>query len=217
MAEIPCPTCGAPIAIEERAGEAEWLEARCASCAGRIRYRADSPAATASVIFDPVIEYPPGSRPKSARGGEAFSTLFHPKAAFDLEGEDAAAGEQEAAAEPPSETLRAAPGSIPPPALPAAASGAHFVILGAAPGRERIPLRSARTVFGRRDADVDLGDLAVSRRHFQVEATGREFFLRDLGSRNGTFVNGTEARYIELLDGDEVRAGTTFLVFRVGL
>jgi adenylate cyclase len=87
-------------------------------------------------------------------------------------------------------------------------------VVGGAPGRERLPLPSARTVFGRAEADVDLGDPAVSGRHFQVEAAGREFFIRDLGSRNGTFVNGRRIRYAELLPGDEVLAGSTYLVFR---
>jgi hypothetical protein len=169
-------------------GGTEWLSTRCAGCGERLRYCVDSPTTTVEVVFDAVIEYPPGSRPESLSGGDTYSTLYHPRAAFELE--DA---EEEAAP----------------------ASAAQFLVLGAAPGREPIPLRSACTVFGRKDADVDLGDPAVSRRHFQVEAAGREFFLRDLGSRNGTFVNGSHVHSTKLVDGDEVRAGSTSLVLRV--
>ncbi len=43
---------------------------------------------------------------------------------------------------------------------------------------------------------------------------GREFFVRDLSSKNGTFLNGHRVRYSELLPGDELRAGDTVLVFR---
>ena len=43
---------------------------------------------------------------------------------------------------------------------------------------------------------------------------GSEYFLRDLGSRNGTHLNGHAVRYSEILPGDEVRAGQSILVFR---
>ena len=89
-----------------------------------------------------------------------------------------------------------------------------FLILGARPGEERIRLETARTTFGRKRADVDLGDPAASAPHFQVDVMGGEFFVRDLDSRNGTFLNGHRVRYSELLPGDELRAGDTVLVFR---
>jgi hypothetical protein len=66
-----------------------------------------------------------------------------------------------------------------------------------------------------RDCDVPLGgDEYVSSRHAEilVERTGVR--VRDLQSRNGTFVNGERIRESMLTDGDRVRFGTTELVFK---
>jgi len=218
MAEIPCPTCGRPVTVDERAEENAWTTAGCAGCGERIRYCVGSPASTAQVVFDAPIEYPPGSRPEGE--GDAYSTLFHPRAALGFGGEEEWGGADEEETDGETETAGAEPGATfradtvdaAPPSLPLA--GAGFLVLGAPPGSGRIPLPSARTVFGRKGADVDLDDPAVSRRHFQVEVAGRDVFVRDLDSSNGTFVNGRRVRYAELVDGDEVRAGETFLVFR---
>ena len=90
----------------------------------------------------------------------------------------------------------------------------YFLIVGAAPGEERLPILHARTTFGRERGDIRLADKAVSSLHFQLDVVGREFFIRDLGSRNGTQLNGYPVRYNEILPGDEVRAGETVLIFR---
>ncbi len=91
---------------------------------------------------------------------------------------------------------------------------AFFLILGAPPGKERIRLERARTTFGRKRADVDLGDPTVSAFHFHIDVMGSELFVRDLDSKNGTFLNAHKVRYSELLPGDELRAGDTVLIFR---
>ncbi|MCG8462824.1 MAG: FHA domain-containing protein [Holophagales bacterium] len=91
---------------------------------------------------------------------------------------------------------------------------AYFLRVGAEAGSEHIPVRLSRTIFGRDAGDVRLGDPTVSSRHFQVDIVGNELFVRDLGSRNGTHLNGQPVRYSELLPGDEVRAVETVLVFR---
>lgn len=91
----------------------------------------------------------------------------------------------------------------------------YFLVLGAPSGRERIPIVSSRTVFGRHEGDVRLDDSAISGRHFQLDVVGKECFVRDLESRNGTYLNGHPIRYAEVLPGDEVRAGETVLVFRL--
>jgi adenylate cyclase len=45
---------------------------------------------------------------------------------------------------------------------------------------------------------------------------GREVLLRDLGSTNGTYVNGVQVGEVALKDGDVVRIGGTALTFRSG-
>lgn len=67
-----------------------------------------------------------------------------------------------------------------------------------------IPLRS-KTVIGRgNDCDLVLNEPEMSRRHAIVENTSEGLFLRDLGSANGTFVNGTSVRDTVLKPGDQI-------------
>ena len=115
--------------------------------------------------------------------------------------------------EPGTETLETDPSALPSPYLQLDVE-AYLLILGASPGQERRPLVRAKTSFGRRQADVVLEDSAVSSLHFQIEAFGKEFFLRDLESRNGTLLNGTKVRYSQLLPGDQITAGKTSMTFR---
>jgi ABC transport system ATP-binding/permease protein len=74
----------------------------------------------------------------------------------------------------------------------------------------RIPLQAARVVkIGRRpDNDVVLADLGVSKLHaeMRMSATGR-YQIFDLGSHNGTFVNGNRVNQAELTEDDIVAIG----------
>ena len=115
--------------------------------------------------------------------------------------------------EPGTETLETDPSSLPSPFLQLDVE-AYLLVLGASPGQERRPIVRAKTVFGRKTVDIVLDDPAISTEHFQIEAFGKEFFLRDLDSRNGTFLNGTKVRYSQLLPGDQVTVGKTTLIFR---
>lgn len=69
-------------------------------------------------------------------------------------------------------------------------------------------------IVGRKDAHCEIPDDGfLSRHHFLVEVDPPRCLLRDLGSRNGTRVNGQRATEIHLHDGDVVEAGhTTFHV-----
>ncbi|HKV11280.1 MAG TPA: FHA domain-containing protein, partial [Thermoanaerobaculia bacterium] len=57
-------------------------------------------------------------------------------------------------------------------------------------------------------------DPAASRQHCRVEPADGGFVLRDLGSRQGTFVNGRPIREHRLEEGDLVAVGETLLLFR---
>ena len=59
-------------------------------------------------------------------------------------------------------------------------------------------------------------DAALSRDHFLIEVQPPRCELRDLGSTNGTFVDGETVRETELHDGDTLRVGSTALVYRRG-
>jgi pSer/pThr/pTyr-binding forkhead associated (FHA) protein len=81
----------------------------------------------------------------------------------------------------------------------------------------RIPLTRAVTVLGRSgDVDVPLDDAGVSRRHAEVHVTGGRFRVVDLGSTNGTFVDGERVTTGDLRDGSTITVGRSRLVFRLG-
>lgn len=71
-------------------------------------------------------------------------------------------------------------------------------------------------VIGRApDVDFTLEDANASRRHSRVLAEGDSYAIEDLGSRNGTYVNGARVLQRQALrDGDVVRIGGTELIFR---
>ncbi|HXA59436.1 MAG TPA: DUF3662 and FHA domain-containing protein [Streptosporangiaceae bacterium] len=71
------------------------------------------------------------------------------------------------------------------------------------------------TLLGRgTDCDLRLVDPGVSRHHAEIRLEGPEIVLVDLGSTNGSFVNGQPIRRVTLTDGSRVTMGRTTLVFR---
>jgi hypothetical protein len=83
------------------------------------------------------------------------------------------------------------------------------------------PLVGAITVLGRGDdADVVLDDPGVSRQHAEIrvraEGPRLQATLHDLGSTNGTYVNGERAGAVQLDDGAAITLGRTRAVYRTG-
>ena len=98
-------------------------------------------------------------------------------------------------------TMRAAPGGQPIGSL-------------VTPGGRRVPLEVPAVSIGRLDTcDVVLDDPTVSRNHAEVRRDGEGFELVDLGSRNGTRVNGYGIVRQRLADGDELHIGAVPLRF----
>lgn len=65
-----------------------------------------------------------------------------------------------------------------------------------------------------KDAEIRLKDIKVSREHCEVKVDGDKHVIKDLGSRNGTFVNGEKAvGTVQLKDGDQIRLGFSVLQF----
>jgi hypothetical protein len=84
-----------------------------------------------------------------------------------------------------------------------------------APGRT-IDLTQESSVLGRGpDADIRLDDPGVSRRHALVRLSPTPA-ISDLGSTNGTVVDGQRVSAAELVDGSVITLGETTLVFRQG-
>lgn len=114
---------------------------------------------------------------------------------------------------------------------PAGAHDAHAALVinrGRSAGKE-FPVHEDEAYIGRWDADsgifpdVDLDsddpEAKVSRRHARITRRGEQYYIEDLGSTNGTFIN--RGRRLlpgdrqPLNDGDEIIIGKTFLRFHV--
>ena len=78
----------------------------------------------------------------------------------------------------------------------------------------RVAIGDEPVRIGRHAAcDVVLEDTNVSRRHAEVRRQGEEYVFTDLGSTNGSKVNGTRVKQQALADGDEITVGKTLLRF----
>ncbi len=92
--------------------------------------------------------------------------------------------------------------------------GITHVLVVDGPGT-RHELTTGRNVIGRgTEADIRLPDTGVSRKHVDVVLDGSTAVVEDLGSTNGTLVNGRRISRQPLSDGDVIRIGHSVLVYR---
>ena len=93
---------------------------------------------------------------------------------------------------------------------------ARLVLVG--PPERQVPLDRAVLVVGRSaQSDLHLADTGVSRSHAELRTSpGGAVRVVDLGSTNGTLVNGHRVAERVLVDGDELGIGGTVMVFRAG-
>lgn len=89
----------------------------------------------------------------------------------------------------------------------------EYMPIGGGP-LQRAPLDGARLAIGRcESADLQIDSTRVSREHACVETEGAAVVLRDLGSTNGTFVNGEQVDRAELTDGDVITVADIDITF----
>lgn len=89
------------------------------------------------------------------------------------------------------------------------------IVEGPGAGQE-YPLEKAVSVVGReKGADILLPDATVSRRHVALEVASGAFRLKDLGSTNGTLLNGRKIRESAIRHRDRFQVGNTVLQFVV--
>ena len=73
------------------------------------------------------------------------------------------------------------------------------------------------TTAGRHpESDIFLDDVTVSRRHAEFRRKNERFFVHDVGSLNGTYVNRQRVDETELASGDELQIGKFKLTFYTG-
>jgi hypothetical protein len=75
------------------------------------------------------------------------------------------------------------------------------------------PLRMEREIVIGRSSDLDmvLVEDMVSRKHAKISTAGQQIVIQDLGSTNGTFVNGEKVKKIRLKEGDRILIGTSII------
>lgn len=89
------------------------------------------------------------------------------------------------------------------------------VTTGKQKGQE-FKITKAETTIGRaNDNDIKLHDWFVSKRHAQIIKQGNNYFIKDLGSWRGIFVNGQLVKDAQLKEGDDIKLGATHLTFHL--
>lgn len=93
---------------------------------------------------------------------------------------------------------------------------ARLVVTGGKQTGHEYLLHGNKVTIGRgEDTDVMIDESSASRRHAQIEERGGKYFLRDLGSTNGTYFDGLLHGSEKCLsDGDRFQIGKTCFVFR---
>ena len=92
-------------------------------------------------------------------------------------------------------------------------TGMLVVVRGPNAGSRFLLDRDATTVGRHPDSDIFLDDVTVSRRHAEVLREEGGVRVRDLGSLNGSYVNGDRVEERALTTGDEVQIGRFKLLF----
>ena len=83
-------------------------------------------------------------------------------------------------------------------------------------GGKRYPIEKAHTVIGRgSDADITVDDTGISRKHVQITWDGSRAQVEDLGSTNGSQLNGQPVTKALLEPDSVISIGRTRIVFRV--
>lgn len=95
------------------------------------------------------------------------------------------------------------------------ASGAAYIVMVGAGTEKKFLLSGSNVKIGRSsDNHIVIPDPNASRRHAEIVNEGTRYFLKDLGSTNGTYVNGSKVKERDLKDGDKIAIGATKFYFR---
>ena len=113
------------------------------------------------------------------------------------------------------ETLGGIDGTVDMQAPP---SGAVLVVTSGHQAGTRYAVASEQLTVGRHpDSDIFLDDITVSRRHVELKVGSTGYVISDVGSLNGTYLNGERLEETEavLTNGDELQIGKFKLLYLV--
>ena len=78
----------------------------------------------------------------------------------------------------------------------------------------RFLITAAGASIGRAAAnEIFLDDVTVSRKHAEITSDGKSFHFADLGSLNGSYINGLQSKKHPLKSGDEIQVGKFHMLF----
>ncbi|HXI04108.1 MAG TPA: FHA domain-containing protein [Candidatus Saccharimonadales bacterium] len=179
-----CPSCGNPFLFgDERFGDRASVRVRCPSCRGVVTLEnPDGPVLEADPV--PAKAAPPAP-PTAVREPDGDHPTVRIKKKEIVEGIE----------------------EVVPP-MPANRRVSVALLSGPDTGKV-IPCSTSRAVIGREGTDIPIRDEEISRKHALIEVRDDRYYLKDLGSTNGTFVDERRITETELLDKSEFRVGTT--------
>lgn len=71
-------------------------------------------------------------------------------------------------------------------------------------------------IVGRHEeCDIEVKDVEISRQHYKLFVENTRWFIQDLGSTNGTYVNKFKVDKYRVNPGDKIKAGQTFFLFNI--
>lgn len=75
-------------------------------------------------------------------------------------------------------------------------------------------IKTPSTLIGRKYGNILIKDEMVSKKHAQIDIISEDiFYIKDLASTNGTYVNGKRISYQRLEEGDKIKVGNTLFKF----
>jgi diguanylate cyclase (GGDEF)-like protein len=90
---------------------------------------------------------------------------------------------------------------------------AYLIVLAGSSVGEMYKISDGRTIIGRgQQADIQVTDEGISRRHAEISHVRDDIVIRDLGSTNGTYCNGEKITEHVLTDGDKIQVGSTTIL-----
>jgi diguanylate cyclase (GGDEF)-like protein len=89
----------------------------------------------------------------------------------------------------------------------------YLIVLAGPNVGEMYPVEGVESFVGRgTNATIRLGDDSISRRHVRIVVDGNDVRIEDLGSANGTILNGERVAAAPLRDGDKIQLGSTTIL-----